>query len=69
MRNFKPGDKVVKNPETWEASDFDRWGAGEGVGVVISNEAGVVDVQWTAGRAYQRFWELKLAEESDHAAS
>ena len=24
--NFKVGDKVIKNEETWESSDFDFWG-------------------------------------------
>lgn len=67
MSSLKPGDKVVKNQEMWEHSDFDRWGIGEGVGIVISVDCGLVDVQWTAGRAYQHFWELKLVTEANHA--
>ena len=33
--NFKVGDKVIKNEETWESSDFDFWGRGIGVGVIV----------------------------------
>jgi len=29
------GDRVVKNPETWTANEFDSWGRGVGVGVVV----------------------------------
>jgi hypothetical protein len=32
---FKLGDRVIKNPATWRPSEFDGWGAGLGVGVVV----------------------------------
>lgn len=32
---MKIGDRVVKNPATWRPSEFDGWGAGEGVGVIV----------------------------------
>jgi hypothetical protein len=32
----KIGDRVKKNPETWQPGDFDDWGAGEGVGTVVA---------------------------------
>lgn len=61
---FKVGDRVVKDPKTWEPSDFDSWGAGEGVGVVVAVEAGCVDVRWPAGRAFQKATELLPAPPS-----
>jgi len=33
--SFSVGDRVVKNPETWTANEFDSWGRGVGVGVVV----------------------------------
>ena len=39
------GSRVVRNPATWLASEFDGWGAGEGVGEVVeppwSHEGGI----------------------------
>ena len=32
---FNIGDKVIKNPEKWVVNDFDNWGRGEGIGVVV----------------------------------
>lgn len=61
---FAIGDRVVKNPATWTASEFDSWGAGVGVGEVVgppwSHEGGPahVDVRWPAGRCTQRCDEL-----------
>lgn len=56
---FKVGDKVVKNPKRWLPSDFDRWGAGEGVGKIVADfGGGLVDVQWPNGRACQQEIEL-----------
>lgn len=47
MNLFKIGDRVIKNPATWLPSEFDQWGAGEGVGVVVeppwSHDNGVFD--------------------------
>jgi hypothetical protein len=63
MKTLAVGDKVKKNPATWEPSDFDRWGAGEGVGTVVEivdDEA--IDVRWPNGLAYQKRHELLLAE-------
>jgi hypothetical protein len=34
---MKIGDRVVKNPETWMPSEFDAWGAGVGVGVIVAS--------------------------------
>lgn len=48
------GDRVVKNSETWNWTEFETWGAGEGIGVVLEVVDEItVDVQWPAGRCYQ----------------
>lgn len=63
---FPIGSRVVKNPAGWQPSDFDRWGAGEGVGVVVECDfpldGDTVDVQWPNGRATQCVAELLPAE-------
>lgn len=58
---FRVGDRVVKDPGRWRPSDFDGWGAGVGIGVVVDvlDEApgetlGDLDVRWPSGRCYQR---------------
>lgn len=56
--NFKVGDKVIKNEETWESSDFDFWGRGIGVGVIVEPPPfeigeGEVDVKWPNGRCFE----------------
>lgn len=59
---FKVGDRVVKNPDTWQPSDFDSWGAGIGVGVIVESPWGEIDgeldVRWPAGRCRQEPNEL-----------
>lgn len=52
-RTFAVGDRVVKDPSGWIASEFDAWGAGEGVGEVVDADDTHVDVRWPGGRAYQ----------------
>ena len=64
-QHFQPGDRVIKNPATWRGSEFDTWGAGVGVGVVVEppfdvSDLGEVDVKWPAGRAFQHESELLL---------
>ena len=63
---LKIGDRVVKNPETWIVCEFDNWGRGVGVGVVVDPpfEMGVhfVDVRWPAGRCFESVCELKKEE-------
>jgi hypothetical protein len=55
---FQIGDKVIKNPATWQPNEFDSWGRGEGVGVVVEppftlEDLDAVDVQWQGGRCFE----------------
>lgn len=65
---FKVGDKVVRNPQTWIANEFDHWGRGQGVGEVVESPFGdddstVVDVRWPAGRCFEVVGGLLLHKE------
>jgi hypothetical protein len=67
---FVIGDRVVKNRDRWQPSEFDRWGAGVGVGEVVGVLGGlptVIDVRWPAGRCYQRADEVLLVTSSGWA--
>ncbi len=56
---FRVGDRVMKNPATWQANDFDAWGRGQGQGVGIVVEPpfpldpSEVDVRWSGGRCFE----------------
>jgi hypothetical protein len=55
---FRVGDRVIKNPATWIPNDFDAWGRGQGVGVVVEPPFAVedlseVDVCWPNGRCFE----------------
>lgn len=63
MTGFKIGDKVVKNPLRWHASEFDAWGAGKGVGRIVA-VAPALDVVWPTGRSWQHESELMPAPSS-----
>ena len=57
MTAFRVGDRVVKNPATWVPNDFDSWGRGLGVGVVVEPPFALgpdeADVRWPAGRCFE----------------
>jgi hypothetical protein len=59
---FEVGDRVVRNPATWQPNDFDSWGRGVGVGVVVEPPfplgSGEVDVRWPGGRCFE--WVAQL---------
>ena len=57
-QNFKIGDKVIKNTETWISSDFDEWGAGEGIGEVVEVLEILIDIRWEGGRSYATYPEV-----------
>lgn len=64
---WEVGDRVVKDPAAWVPSEFDAWGAGEGigevVGVVEDGPAGaLLDVRWEGGQCYQWARELRRAD-------
>jgi hypothetical protein len=56
-RAIRVGDRVVKNPETWQPNDFDAWGRGQGVGIVVEPpfplDPSEVDVRWSGGRCFE----------------
>jgi hypothetical protein len=60
---FNIGDKVVKNEETWEPNDFDGWGRGIGVGIIVEPpfemDEGEVDVRWPNGRCFELTRQLR----------
>lgn len=62
MSQFKVGDKVIKNPQTWQANQFDQWGRGLGIGVVLEPPFALpdneLDVRWPAGRCFEYSVEL-----------
>lgn len=59
MPQFKIGDKVLKNHDTWTPSDFDRWDAGVGEGVIVDMpDEETADVRWPTGREYRAIKEL-----------
>lgn len=51
------GTLVVSNPAQWKPNEFDAWGRGRGVGVVVrppfTPSPGIVDVRWPAGRCFE----------------
>jgi len=62
MGAFAVGDRVVRNPATWQPNDFDLWGRGVGVGVVVEPPFALgpdeADVRWPGGRCFE--WTAQL---------
>jgi hypothetical protein len=69
---FAIGDRVVRNPATWKPNEFDQWGRGRGVGVVIEPpfhmDDSVVDVRWPCGRCLEEVAGLLPAPQADERA-
>lgn len=57
MEYLKVGDRVVRNPATWKPNEFDSWGRGIGIGVVVEPpfllNSDEVDVRWPGGRCFE----------------
>ena len=71
---FKVGDRVVKNERTWVVNDFDNWGRGIGVGVVVEppfrvDDLGEVDVRWPHGRCFEKIEGLLPAPDVEEISS
>lgn len=71
---FKIGDRVVKNEQTWVLNDFDGGGRRISVGMVVEpsfriDDLGAVDVRWPLGRCFEKIEGLFLAPEFDESAS
>ena len=64
---MKVGDRVIKNPETWEVTEFDQWGRGIGVGIIVEPPFELddltVDVRWKNGRCFENINGLIKVEE------
>ena len=61
MNEFKIGDKVIKNLNTWIINEFDGWGRGLSEGIIVDvfkDSEQYVDVRWPAGRCYENLREL-----------
>jgi hypothetical protein len=74
LHELKPGDNVMKNELTWVVTEFDAWGRGVGIGLVVEppfavDDIGQVDVQWPTGRCFEPIEGLLPAPDGDDAAS
>lgn len=62
MSDIKIGYKVIKNEDTWIPNDFDSWGRGIGIGVVVEPpfdlEDHELDVRWSDGRCFEQKTEV-----------
>lgn len=64
---FYIGIRVVKNPETWAICEFDLWGRGKGIGIVVEPpfelEDDMIDVRWPNGRCFENIREVMFCKE------
>jgi hypothetical protein len=67
---FKIGDKVVKNPATWQTKNLQGESRGVGVGTIVEPpfalDPAMVDVRWPRGRCFEPVVGL-LSPEKDPA--
>jgi len=70
---FGIGNFVKKNPETWKPNDFDSWGRGEGIGMVVKSPIPLaddeVDVRWPGGRCFENTDQLLVATQEEAGAA
>lgn len=61
---FEVNDKIVKNEENWIPNDFDSWGRGEGVGLIVEvypeSNSSYVDVRWPGGKCWENIDQIKI---------
>lgn len=60
-RYFEVGLEVVKDEELWRVNDFDGWGRGEGVGIILQvlDQGELLEVRWPGGCCYEDPIQLK----------
>jgi len=67
---MKIGDKVIKNEDTWIPNDFDSWGRGLGIGIIVEPPfdmgEGDVDVRWPMGRCFETTKQLIKYEDNNN---
>lgn len=57
---MKVGDKVVRNPQTWNPSEFDKWISPTDVGTIVElMDDGIhADIRWPAGKEWRALEQL-----------
>lgn len=67
---YQVGDFVKKNPEKWVKNDFDSWGRGIGIGIVVEPPFPMaddeLDVRWPGGRCFENTSQLLAATEEEY---
>ena len=67
---YKVGDFVKKNLKNWVKNDFDSWGRGVGIGVVVEPPFAMdhdeADVRWPGGRCFENIDQLLPATEEEY---
>ena len=72
INRFEVGTRVVRSLETWKTNEFDSWGRGDGVGVVVEPPftlaAHKVDIRWTSGSCFESTNQFLVASDASLAA-
>lgn len=68
--SYEIGTYVKKNPETWIVDEFDSWGRGIGVAVIVEPPFAMLDneldVRWPGGRCFEKTEGLIPATEEEY---
>lgn len=61
------GRKVIKNSEKWVENEFDKWGRGVGIGIVVKScfdlKEGELDIKWPSGSCFENIEEVLFLED------